>query len=289
MKNVERSIYIVLIIILVGVICCGTTYIVVQNKNNQAEIKDNNSQNDEEKSDNKEQEENKDKVLKDGVKLLQTLESNDKVLQEYEIVLNGNKLTMPVVFSYQSNHEGEYYYYFINGEFNNYNFYQGDYNDTIDKINITKIKSNFNETNFQIIPGIDNKNYLGVTINYDDKDEELYIFNDKLELITKNLISEKEIPSRSSYNGFVIEFLSDYPCEVIDDNTWYHAKTYDNNSYIKIEGNKIYFLVPLLDYNNLEESNYGIIEERVYTINNSKLEYKVINTYEITNVCEATI
>lgn len=42
MKNVERSIYIVVIVILVGVLSCGITYIVMQNKSSK-EIKENNS------------------------------------------------------------------------------------------------------------------------------------------------------------------------------------------------------------------------------------------------------
>jgi len=53
--------------------------------------------------------------------------------------------------------------------------------------------------------------------------------------------------------------------------------------------NKIYFLYPKLNFKGsflVNEEDYGFMEERVYTINTNKLEYNVINTYKITEVCQ---
>lgn len=50
--------------------------------------------------------------------------------------------------------------------------------------------------------------------------------------------------------------------------------------YVKVENNIIYYLAHLYDENNVN----GIVEEREYTINNDKLEYKVIKTYKIVEV-----
>ena len=49
---------------------------------------------------------------------------------------------------------------------------------------------------------------------------------------------------------------------------------------VKIENDKIYYLAPILKENG-KENDYGILEEREYTINNNKLEYKVVNSYKI--------
>ena len=52
--------------------------------------------------------------------------------------------------------------------------------------------------------------------------------------------------------------------------------------YVKIVDNKIYNLVSLFNEDIIDGSENGKLEERVYTINNNKLEYEVINTYTIT-------
>ena len=51
----------------------------------------------------------------------------------------------------------------------------------------------------------------------------------------------------------------------------------------KIEDNHIYELAYVCD-----DVYYGILEERVYTINNDKLEYEVINTYTDLEIAGAT-
>ena len=50
--------------------------------------------------------------------------------------------------------------------------------------------------------------------------------------------------------------------------------------YLKIDNNKIYYRHPVISTDNNASYN-GILEERIYTINNSKLKYEVINRYKI--------
>lgn len=55
------------------------------------------------------------------------------------------------------------------------------------------------------------------------------------------------------------------------------------------ENDKIYFLAPILEQDFAASAalgNYGTLEERVYTIANDKLEYQVLNSYKITEVCQ---
>ncbi|HBA37695.1 MAG TPA: hypothetical protein DCY94_03145, partial [Firmicutes bacterium] len=49
---------------------------------------------------------------------------------------------------------------------------------------------------------------------------------------------------------------------------------------LKIEDDKIYYLKA--KQNITGEEDYGTLEERIYTINNDKLEYTVKNKFKIT-------
>lgn len=107
------------------------------------------------------------------------------------------------------------------------------------------------------------------------------VYNDNLELINKEEII--------AYSGGCVLYLDkDYEKNDYKDKffKWYK----DNFDYSllgcisdcevrgKIENNKIYNYVPKLNKN---EQGTGTLEEREYTINNNKLEYKVINIYTI--------
>mgnify|MGYP001090121214 CR=1 FL=1 len=190
-------------------------------------------------------------------------------------------------------------YYMISGKFLENKFYLNktyDYNFSIDKI-----KNDFNEKNFIIIKGTDNKSYLLVTtdFNLSLNNSILLVFNDNLELISKNLIPENESPVVQAIDGFVInEYSGNTPCRYSGNNPEYTATfknystynpTRDSLQFVKILDNKIYFLYPKLNFKGsflVNEEDYGFMEERVYTINTNKLEYNVINTYKITEVCQ---
>lgn len=157
--------------------------------------------------------------------------------------------------------------------------------------NISNINNIFDEGNFTIIKGTDNKSYLLVQIVAVDAldgwhTSSLYVYNDELELISKNIITAEESPDYTSHDGFIIDnFIGNIPCDYVGNSPLYERtfKVVDNaneidKQYTKIENNQIYFLFPKI--------NDGILEERVYTINNNKLEYTIINTYKFNSVCQ---
>lgn len=204
-------------------------------------------------------EDNPDKV-EDYVKLVNTKENGNQIIQEYEMVLNGEKKEFDITFEIN---EGVGYWDIESTLGDSYLF--SVWYDTIPPNSyVDFIARYFNENNFIIFPGIDGINYLivqdyslppagGVGIKYN-------IFNQNWDYIGylnvvyqgQSVVLENESVWYS--NNFYIDTLDD-----------------DNKIRSEIEGNKIYNLYYTCDY----------MEERVYTINNNKLEYKVINQYEI--------
>ncbi len=231
--------------------------------------------------------------LEDKVKLVDTKKENDKIVQEYEIVLNGKKNTMNLEFNYN---EYEDHIMFrtdreIDGNYKDYNFYSS-YVESINEFTEEKVNEDFNENNFYIIRGEDQKNYLlildDVATDYGDNLNG-YLFNDKLELITKNLNNSPY--NVSNPNAFNILMADNVPCKFASDVDPLYKKAFNRKTFaqdgffMKIENNKIYYLIPIFDENSLA-TDTGILEERVYTIKDNKLSYEVINTYQITGICQ---
>ena len=231
--------------------------------------------------------------LDDKVKLVDTKKENDKIVQEYEIVLNGKKNTMNLEFNYN---EYEDHIMFrtdreIDGNYKDYNFYSS-YVESINEFTEEKVNEDFNENNFYIIRGEDQKNYLlildDVATDYGDNLNG-YLFNDKLELITKNLNNSPY--NVSNPNAFNILMADNVPCKFASDVDPLYKKAFNRKTFaqdgffMKIENNKIYYLIPIFDENSLA-TDTGILEERVYTIKDNKLSYEVINTYQITGICQ---
>ncbi len=295
MKKTEKYIYLVLGIILIVVIACGITYMIATN-NNKTEPKEelnNNSNNEQDVEE---------PVLKDSVTLKNTYQEDNTIIQEYEIVLNNKVNDINIKYNYQSDEAYNNDIHEIIGNLNDNKLVVMGYNNNLGEEKYTKesifneknIENIFNEENFSIIKGRDNKSYLLVqTIDIDALDgysrSNLYLYNDNLELISKNIISQKESPDYTSYDGFIINnFIGNIPCEYKDhsplyERTFKKVSTIDGNEqYTKVENNQIYFLFPKINTNG----SGGTLEERVYTINNNKLEYKVINTYKFNSVCQ---
>ena len=116
--------------------------------------------------------------------------------------------------------------------------------------------------------------YLDEFSNGEDIYSNAYILNDKLEIINENL----EFNLYSSDVNVILQ--------VENANPWYEdSKCKDElcHRIFKIEDNKIYYLVSKLK-DDYQEGDYGVLEERVYTINDNKLTYEVINTYNITEM-----
>ena len=238
----------------------------------------------------------------DRVTLVSTEEIDNSFVQTYQIVINGEERTLEVEFLYRNNEDAQEQS--LTGEYSGatlYVYYEK-YDEDASGYDANMIDSSFNENNFHFISGQNGESYLLIHTNiYDDgagEEDKLYILNDNLEFIDNDLVdytgsSETQGMSiMSTYTSYTLE-NDEYP--------WYEDSfnvcSTPSNCYInvKIEDNKIYYLVPVLNEindENLEESeeptNYGSLEERVYTIRDGVLSYEVIKRYTITGISGLT-
>ncbi len=221
--------------------------------------------------------------LEDKVKLVDTKKENNKIIQEYEIVLNGKKNNLTLTYSFNSYENGfggeDIESYCINSDYYSNCNLDNNQEKYMDK---DYINNSFNENNFDIIKGLDNKNYL--TIHKIDfapigNSYFLYVLNDNLENI------KSQNPEDAYFLGFeyYTSLCVDENCENLGD-FWYK----DNFGLCsegvcqirtKVEDNKIYYL----SYTGACEE--GKIEERVYTIKDNKLSYEILNTYQMREMC----
>ena len=291
----KNTILYIIITILLIVIAVGVTYIIMDN-NNKTETKEEENNNNE----NNEQENIETPTIEDGITLKNTIINNDTIIQKYEAVLNGKVNNITITYTYE-NFIDFSDTHAITGMFNNREIIRNCYVNTLGKnytkentFNVSNINNIFDEKNFNIIKGTDNKSYLLVqTVNEmtgNFNTSELYLYNDELELISRNIISAEESPDYTSHDGFIIDnFIGNIPCDYVNNTPLYKRTfkivddtTVENGQYTKIENNKIYFLFPKLN----ENLDGGILEERIYTINNNKLEYTVNATYQFNSVCQ---
>lgn len=239
----KSVLYVCVIIIVVGVLY-GITYKITKNMNLNGDID-----------------------IENRVRLVDTTHSTNKVTQEYEIKINGEKKSLNIDFNISK--EDEYYTVkaildttFL---FNYYN--ENEYSEDL-------ISNNFNESNFNIIMGTDNKEYLVIrNIFYNARTgnrSTFYVFNSDFKSINGN----EDFMVVSDLIGFILE----------KDNVYYESNsnyTCVNNCNIrsKIEDNKIYNLFYVES-----EGESGELEERIYTVGNDKLDYKVKNKYKVIDV-----
>ena len=191
-----------------------------------------------------------------------------EMIQEYEVVLNGKEQNMNIIYTQEKDELG---IETITGSLGNETVYLDMYDTPNEEtaFNINRINQNFNEQNFQIIKGSDNKSYLviasmlnyptGIRMNYE-------IYNDNL-----NKLNQESIPLYTSMqcisNNLEIEPFENEYVELYNLNS-------DNSCYRirgKIENNQIYSL-----FYNYDET----LQYKVYTINNDKVEYRVLRTFE---------
>lgn len=223
--------------------------------------------------------------VEDYVRLVDTREEGNQIIQNYEMVLNGEHQEFEIEFDCELGRgiNGDFDTYYVTAEFDNALLYDMESYDQSNVFNISDINKNFNADNFRIITGGDNKSYLTVYGNT-SYGIMLYIFNDDLELLTDDLISFDIF----SFNGFPITLEYSVPCQLESGvQPWYENEwNVSTNHFInvKIEDNKIYFLAPTMK-SSIAESEFGTVEERVYTISDSNLKYEVLNVYSVIGVC----
>lgn len=137
-----------------------------------------------------------------------------------------------------------------------------------------------------------------------DKNEEVKKDSIKLKdvkLVGDNIFQEFEVTLNGKTNIMKINYTYKYNWETLEHNIvgnpWYdneysYCQVYTQDiipchTMFKIKDNKIYYLKSKLK-ENYSQNDYGTLEERVYTINNDKLEYKVINKYKIIEMANMT-
>ena len=269
MKN---KVLIGIIIVLVGVIIAEGVYLFTSKK----EENENNSYINIPKEEEEENESNDNETSEDYVKLVNTKEEDNQVIQEYEMVLNGEYQEFIVEFSYEqeANHSNSS---------NTVNYLNGKFKDNIvyseirgETLSISYINRMFSSQNFTIIKGED-KNYLAVaTFEREDYGDFMYyqIYNDSFDYIDSIslYVGNQSIENDLGFDGYQNVFADIY----------YLSEEYYSVRG-KIEDNHIYELAYVCD-----DVYYGILEERVYTINHDKLEYEVINTYTDLEIAGAT-
>lgn len=238
----------------------------------------------------------------DSVTLVKTEEIDGSFVQTYDIVINGIERMLEVEFlSRDSQGLKEQS---LTGQFNGvtlYAYYET-YEEEATTYDVNMLSNGFNENNFSFISGHDGESYLLIHTNiYPDgagEEDKLFILDENLEFVANDLVDysgssdAKGMTIMSTYTGYTLED-DEYP--------WYtdnfNVCTTPSNCYInvKIEDNKIYYLVPVLnevsedkneddEENNNEATDYGELEERVYTIDDGSLSYEVIKRYTIIGV-----
>ncbi len=257
----------------------GVAYLVVsnvQNKvvNEETTDKDNNTNNNEEEK------------LIDGVKFVNATKQNNEIRENFEVIIDGQKHDLELNFLYNNENDMER----VLGYFGDYEVYLNS-NDEItdsskDKIfNVDVIKKEFTKDNFKFIEGNDGKKYLLIIGNSKGLfADNLYVFNDKLELISKDIPSI-EVCSKDWFtiqSGYTFYELENGVSPWYQDTLNVCDSKETCNVVLKIENNKIYYLAPIVNF-DMDSSNTDVLEERIYTINNDVLNYEVINKYVIVN------
>lgn len=294
----KKVLIILLILLSLGVIAFGIFY---------ASTHDFSKKREEEKKENIELNDTVLEVAKENsIKLVETKKIDESFVQVYNIVINNKERVFEVEFLYRNQEDLKELS--LLGDYNGatlYAYYEK-YKDEA-TIDVNMITSSFNENNFSFISGGDGESYLLIHTNiYSDgtgEEDKLFILNENLEFVDNDLVDyagssdTHGMTIMSTYTGYILEG-DEYP--------WYtdnfNACTTPSNCYIdiKIEDNKIYYLTPVLkEVSSLEEekddeaeedevTEYGELEERVYTIHDGNLEYEVIKRYKIVGITGQT-
>ncbi len=273
--KLKKGLLITLLVVIVALGASGITYLIMDKNSTTPETPT-----------------NQPTEVKEQIKRVETVKNGEKIVQKYEIQMNGKTVPVNVEFTKRLEVLDEQYE-IIEGSINNKQIYldytytyknenDKDYEEAINFLPNT-IDREFTINNFKIIKGTDNKDYLVayglIDFNFDaEVPSKLYVFNDKMELLQfpKNEDSKFCTPDGGEYINI------DKANLVTKEDIWYENTFGLRNARrvtTKIVDNKIYQLTQIMKVLP-EENDYGTIEERVYTINNNKLEYTVANTYK---------
>lgn len=220
------------------------------------------------------------------VKFLNSKRDESVITQRYKAYLNGKNIDIEIKYDYKVENYTEPGAYSrleeVTGTFGDLVLFRSlkETNATTqrpDMFETGKIDKAYNSNYFKVIRGTDGKDYLAIATKFDDFEvpvgNYLYVFNDNMELISN--VFDDELTCKGGNQTFVIQ-----PAEnglLVDENIWYPNQfnyTNFNKVYtlVKVESNKIYYLYEDIDY--VDEKHFGNVEERVCTINDSKIDCK---------------
>lgn len=283
MKKFEKYIYLVFIVILIGALSSTITYIVLNNKTNNQNVNNKNENN----SDN----ENNNMDLKNTVKFKNITTSNSKIIETFDIVMNNKKSVFEIEYS-SKNDEANAIINIKLPETKQTLMVDLNEHTTFENFNTDYLKNYIKENNFQFIKGEDNKDYLLVVVEAENfsggPSAYLYAYDDDMNLVTGDVSYDS--CSNDEMMAIVYGPTSN---ETVEEpgksgyrNNFNLTKKYDDTINVKIEGDKVYYLKA--DYNAANDEIDGILEERIYTIKNSKWEYKIKNKFKIITSSGAT-
>lgn len=268
---------VIFIVILTIVLSSSVTYYIVKQNTKEQE-----------KADDKKED---DKKNTPNIAFKDIYDESDKIIEEYDISLNGKINTVKVAFTHSSREDIGCTVHLVLGYIGDTIIYAREYvgsklgkNEVFNK---DIIKKTFNVINFDTIKGQDDKTYLIVydisnNVAYENK---MMVYDDNMKLLTKDLFA-KTYDHINRY-GFNMQYFYDSPCErtglpLYVNTTPFYSE--NGMSFVKKEDDKIYFLAMEIDES--KEGRPGKLEERVYTVKDDKLEYKVLNTYDIPEICQ---
>lgn len=291
-----RNTKLIVIVILLCLICtvgaCVIGYQLYENKN----INDKNIE-DEKTTNSTMMDKTVEAQTEDKIAFKSIQENGEKIIETFGVTLNGKTKDINLEFTHEKDEDGIYEE--IVGSFNGEVFCDDPAQIDLHEISFDTeyIKKRFNENIFRIIKGEDNKSYL-ILFTYSDSatspgvDTNLLIYNDELKLISNDIDLHNSYGADETFEAMKNPFYS-------KNETPYDIQS--SKVFIKIESDKIYKLYPLYmddggcpedkNSSSSEEqdskeyiSNYGDLEERVYTIKDNKLSYKSLNKYQITAI-----
>lgn len=217
-----------------------------------------------------EQEEKKENALR----LVKTSNVEDKIVQEYEMVLNDKRVYFNVSYLLEKNGDN----YNIKGSIDGYQVYHALLKESVrpssEAFKVEEIDKTFSIDNFKFVNGRDKKGYLAVrSYEYSvetGRAERIFvdIYNNEMARITENSLVYAE------YTPVCLEIENNVKPWYSDE---YESFKDGSSCYIrgKVTEDAIYNLVQV----------GSILEERTYTINAGKLDYTILRKYNIkTNI-----
>lgn len=270
----ERKYYYMIGVLLAIIAVCALSFALLGNRNKDPK------------------EPSKENEMADSVKVKEIKKAGEKFIETYDVTMNGKKSTFEIEYNYEYETDYANIYAKIKNtkepisievqetdseKFKNDNFTE------------TNLKKKLTEDDFRFFKGEDGKSYLLVIVKtyhfVSGHSDYLYAFDDELKLVEGDIARDEcsNDEAMTIRNDASISMSKEEPGKTGYDDTLGIYKNTDRRFYLnlKIVDDKIYYLKS--DYTTATEGNYGTIEERIYTIKDSKWTYTIKDKYKITD------